>query len=203
MPLKREAFDLLRQLQEISLSEEDKAKLREKRGKLNKEAEQEKIRFVKENPDSYAALYLLSGMRNSMTLEEYIAVFKRTNIQLQQTALGKKIAQQIQIALASAVGAAAPDFKKKDKEGNMVQLANYKGKYVLLDFWGSWCGPCRASHPHLKTIQAHYGPQGLEVINIAQENGADARKIWLKAVEEDQMTWTQILNNEDREVVMW
>ena len=52
----------------------------------------------------------------------------------------------------------------------------------------------------LKALQAHYGPQGLEVINIAQENGADARKIWLKAVEEDQMTWTQILNNEDREV---
>ena len=60
---------------------------------------------------------------------------------------------------------------------------------MLLDFWGSWCGPCRASHPHLKALQAHYGPQGLEVINI-----------WLKAVEEDQMTWTQILNNEDREV---
>ena len=71
---------------------------------------------------------------------------------------------------------------------------------MLLDFWGSWCGPCRASHPHLKALQAHYGPQGLEGINIAQENGADARKIWLKAVEEDQMTWTQILNNEDREV---
>ena len=71
---------------------------------------------------------------------------------------------------------------------------------MLLDFWGSWCGPCRASHPHPKALQAHYGPQGLEVINIAQENGADARKIWLKAVEEDQMTWTQILNNEDREV---
>ena len=77
-------------------------------------------------------------------------------------------------------------------------MANLRGKYVLLDFWGSWCGPCRASHPHLKALQAHYGPQGLEVINIAQENGADARKIWLKAVEEDQMTWTQILNNEDR-----
>ena len=80
-------------------------------------------------------------------------------------------------------------------------MANLRGKYVLLDFWGSWCGPCRASHPHLKALQAHYGPQGLEVINIAQENGADARKIWLKAVEEDQMTWTQILNNEDRDIM--
>ena len=90
--------------------------------------------------------------------------------------------------------------KNNPFSGTGCDLANLRGKYVLLDFWGSWCGPCRASHPHLKALQAHYGPQGLEVINIAQENGADARKIWLKAVEEDQMTWTQILNNEDREV---
>ena len=66
-------------------------------------------------------------------------------------------------------------------------------------------GTLPVSYTHLdvykrQALQAHYGPQGLEVINIAQENGADARKIWLKAVEEDQMTWTQILNNEDREV---
>lgn len=199
MPLKKEAFDILRKLQNQDLSEEEKKGLEEKRSALRERTEEETILFVKENPDSYAALYTLSGLRNSMTLEEYIVIFNRINVQLQQTTLGKQIAQQIQIALASAVGAAAPDFKKKDKEGNTVQLSDYKGKYLLLDFWGSWCGPCRASHPHLKELQAHYGPLGLEVINIAQENGANAREIWLKAVEEDQMTWTQILNNEERE----
>lgn len=199
MPIKKEAFDILRKLQNQDLSEEEKKGLEEKRSALRERTEEETILFVKENPDSYAALYTLSGLRNSMTLEEYIVIFNRINVQLQQTTLGKQIAQQIQIALASAVGAAAPDFKKKDKEGNTVQLSDYKGKYLLLDFWGSWCGPCRASHPHLKELQAHYGPLGLEVINIAQENGANAREIWLKAVEEDQMTWTQILNNEERE----
>lgn len=200
MPLKKEAFDILRQMQNQGLSEEEKKGLEEKRSALRERIEKETIQFVKEHPDSYAALYTLSGLRNSMTLKEYIAIFNRTNAQLQQTTLGKQIAQQIQIALSSAVGAMAPDFKKKDKEGNTVQLSDYKGKYLLLDFWGSWCGPCRASHPHLKELQAHYGPLGLEVVNIAQENSANARETWLKAVEEDQMTWTQILNNEGREV---
>lgn len=70
---------------------------------------------------------------------------------------------------------------------------------MLLDFWGSWCGPCRASHPHLKALEAKYAPKGLAVINIASENGANARETWLQAIEEDGMTWTQILNNEGRE----
>ena len=79
-------------------------------------------------------------------------------------------------------------------------MANLRGKYVLLDFWGSWCGPCRASHPHLKALQAHYGPQGLEVINIAQENGVEFLSVsidkdgaaWRKAMKEENMPWAQV-----------
>lgn len=69
---------------------------------------------------------------------------------------------------------------------------------MLLDFWGSWCSPCRDSHPHLKEIEAKYRDKGLVVINVATENGSKAREIWLQAIEEDGMTWTQILNNEGK-----
>lgn len=199
MPLKKEAFDVLRDLQKPALTEEQKNDLEEKRGDLLAKAGKETIAFVKGNPDSYAALYLLSGLRNSMTSEEYAAVYDRVNVRLQQTPLGRQLAEQIRIAKASSVGEIAPDFEKVDKDGKPVRLSDLRGKYVLLDFWGSWCGPCRASHPHLKELQAHYAPQGLEVINIASENGRNARKIWLKAIEEDGMTWTQILNNEGKE----
>ena len=198
-PLKKEAFDILREMQNPALPEEQKQSLQEKRENLREKTGQETIAFVKGNPDSYAALYLLSGLRNSMSLEEYAAVYDRTNVRLKQTVLGRQLAEQIRIAKASAVGAIAPDFEKVDKEGKPIRLSDLRGKYVLLDFWGSWCGPCRASHPHLKELQAHYAPKGLEVINIASENGSKAREIWLKAIEEDGMTWTQILNNEGRE----
>ena len=203
MPLKKEAFDILREMQNPALTAEQKNELQEKRGGLLTKAEQESIAFVKGNPDSYAALYVLSGLRNSMSLEEYATIYNRTNAGLQQTALGRQLAEQIRIAKASAVGAIAPDFEKLDKDGKPVRLSDLRGKYVLLDFWGSWCGPCRASHPHLKELQAHYAPKGLEVINIASENGTKAREIWLKAIEEDGMTWTQVLNNEGKENAMW
>ena len=97
------------------------------------------------------------------------------------------------------IGATAPDFTLPSIDGKDVTLSTLRGKTVLLDFWGSWCSPCRASHPHLKELEAKYAPQGLVVINIASENGADARETWLKAIEEDGMTWTQILNNEGQE----
>ena len=80
-------------------------------------------------------------------------------------------------------------------------MKNLRGKYVLLDFWGSWCGPCRASHPHLKELHKKYGKK-VSFVNVANENVRDlsqAKKLWKQAVKEDEMTWTQILNNEGKE----
>ena len=95
----------------------------------------------------------------------------------------------------------AKNFEKKDMNGKTVSLEKLRGKYVLLDFWGSWCAPCRASHPHLKELYEKYKKR-VVFINVAQENVKDlneARKLWKMAVKEDGLTWTQILNNEGRE----
>ena len=160
---------------------------------------EEKIRFIKGNPSSYAAMYLLNGMRNDFTLKDYAATFAAFDQALREMPLGKEMQGAIDIALRTEVGAIAPDFEKVDKDGNTIRLSDYRGKYVLLDFWGSWCSPCRDSHPHLKEIEAKYRDKGLVVINIATENGSKAREIWLQAIEEDGMTWTQILNNEGKD----
>ena len=85
--------------------------------------------------------------------------------------------------------------------GEIISLENLKGKYVLLDFWGSWCSACRESHPHLKELYQTYKKQ-VVFINVAQEHSKnldEARKLWQAAVKEDGLTWIQILNNEDRE----
>ena len=91
---------------------------------------------------------------------------------------------------------------KKDRYGKRIDLFAKKNKYILLDFWGSWCGPCRASHPHLKELYQKYKNKGLNMIGIASEKAktpAEERSLWIEAIEKDGLTWSQILNNEDKE----
>lgn len=88
---------------------------------------------------------------------------------------------------------------KKDINGAPVNFAALKGKYVLLDFWGSWCKPCRNSHPHLKELYSKYKDKGFEIIGIAMEHAATPEgrhKAWADAVQADGLTWLQVLNNE-------
>lgn len=91
---------------------------------------------------------------------------------------------------------------KKDMNGNPVDFNALKGKYVLIDFWGSWCKPCRASHPHLKELYAKYKNKGFEIIGVAQElakTPEECRALWTGAVAKDSLTWLQIMNNENSE----
>jgi len=89
---------------------------------------------------------------------------------------------------------------KMDMQGKPVDFNALKGHYVLLDFWGSWCRPCRASHPHLKELYAKYKDKGFEIVGIATEHAKtkeECIKLWTNAVSEDGLTWLQVLNNEN------
>jgi thiol-disulfide isomerase/thioredoxin len=83
-------------------------------------------------------------------------------------------------------GEAAPDFEVSLADGQKARLSDLKGKYVLLQFWGSWCGPCRAENPHLADIYARFRGQGFEIFSIGIENSALA---WKKAIERDSLVW--------------
>ncbi|HWK06738.1 MAG TPA: TlpA disulfide reductase family protein [Puia sp.] len=168
---------------------------------LNKEKD-EKLRkeFIKSNPQSLVSMYFLSEMVNSLSLEDLKAEYAQLSDVYKTSSFSKSIVDKINAMDASAVGKSAIPINKKDVNGNPVNLQTLKGSYVLIDFWGSWCGSCRASHPHLKELYAKYKNKGLEIIGIAEEfrkTPEENRKVWIEAIEKDSLPWLQVLNNED------
>ncbi len=177
-------------------------KLYTENSEMSKKGYKIKKEFVKNNPGSFTSVFLLNRMKNFYAAADYAAAFENLSDEYKETVEAIRIQKNIDKYSSTSPGTQAITFIKKDKDGKEINLAAYKGKIVLLDFWGSWCGPCRASHPHLKDLYTQYKNKGFEIIAIAQEYGADleeSRKKWLAAIKEDNINWVHILNNEDKE----
>ena len=151
--------------------------------------------FVRNNPASFITAMKLLEHYNWFDENETEQIYQQFPETLKTTSCGRYLKSKLDAGRNYRSGTQAPDFKKWDMQGEAVTLAGLKGKYVLLDFWDSWCGPCRASHPHLKELYRKYGKE-MAFIGIASENAKDlitARRLWKQAVHEDGLTWTQIL----------
>lgn len=100
----------------------------------------------------------------------------------------------------SAIGSVAPEFSVKDINGNPLTLSSFQNRhYVLLDFWASWCGPCRADMPKLKSIYEKYHAKGLEIINISRDENSDS---WPKAIEKDDIgKWKHFSVTENKSTI--
>ncbi len=86
-------------------------------------------------------------------------------------------------------GMAAPEISLPDTKGNIVSLSSLKGKAVLIDFWASWCGPCRRANPHVVKLYEKYKSQGFEVFGVSIDN---KKSEWLKAIKQDKIPYTQV-----------
>jgi peroxiredoxin len=104
---------------------------------------------------------------------------------------GKFLAGKIVKARETAVGAYAKDFTQPDTAGNPITLSSFKGKYTLLDFWASWCGPCRQESPYLLQAYNKYKDKGFSILSVSVDR-KDYRDKWLEAIHHDGMTWTQV-----------
>jgi thiol-disulfide isomerase/thioredoxin len=90
------------------------------------------------------------------------------------------------------IGQQAPEISLPDKEGRLFHLSDEKGKVVLVDFWASWCEPCRRNNPHLVRLYKKYKTAGLEIIGIS----IDSKEIdWMEAVHHDKLGWIQVNDN--------
>lgn len=148
--------------------------------------------FFDSHPSSYVTAWSLMIEGRDLTTDSLRLFYGRFSNAVKQSFYGKNIFRQLEDRKIGVPGATAANFTVPDLQGNKLELAQFKGKYVLLDFWGSWCLPCRKSHPHLKTLYSKYREQGIEFIGVAREynNNMEA---WRKAIQEDQLDWPQVM----------
>ncbi|GHT72627.1 hypothetical protein AGMMS50262_01890 [Bacteroidia bacterium] len=157
---------------------------------LQTELKNSYITFVKNNPNSQVSLGILAELnQQSENPAEYIALLKGLSPELQNQESGKALAKQLQSQMATAVGAIAPDFTQKDTNNKPVHLTDFRGKYLLIDFWASWCGPCRRENPHVVRSYQKYKDKNFEILGVSLDNNKQA---WLNAIAKDQLTWPQV-----------
>ncbi|MBF9140470.1 TlpA disulfide reductase family protein [Hymenobacter properus] len=142
---------------------------------------------------SLQQLDLISNAKENKRLSKQL--FSVLSPALRTSAQGQKIAEKLSAPDALAVGMPAPDFTLYNPEGQAVALHSYRGKYVLVDFWASWCGPCRAENPNVARVYAEYKGRNFDVLGVSID-APTARAKWLKAVQDDKMPWTQVLDSE-------
>ena len=164
---------------------------REYRRMLN-ERNQKQQQFVRDYPNSFFSVVAISeSVSQKFDVDEIEPLFLSINEKFRNTHAGRAFAQRIEAARIVAIGKKAPNFTQNDPDGHPVSLSDFSGKYVLLEFWASWCGPCRQENPNLVKAYAAHKNNGFEILGVSldQRNGREA---WLNAIEKDGLTWTQV-----------
>src|SRR5690606_8133838 len=118
-------------------------------------------------------------------------VFLKLDQSLQNSILGQDLAKRIASLKKTSEGVEAQECTQPDTDGKPVKLSDYRGKYVLIDFWASWCAPCRRENPNLVKSYAKYQKDGFEILGVSMDKAADKAK-WLKAIQDDGLTWKQV-----------
>ena len=142
-------------------------------------------------PDAEAAAYMFDVYGKEMSLDEFEAGFNNFSDKVKDSFLAQGAREELASRKATMPGAEAPDFTLNDPDGNPVTLSSLRGQYVIVDFWASWCKPCRAGNPAMKELYAKYHDKGLEIIGVSDDSDHEA---WKKAIEQDQTPWIHVVD---------
>lgn len=145
--------------------------------------------FERSKGTEFSVYLLASQTSGSSTVGKIDSLISHVPAELMDSPFAKEMIELRDALGAVDPGVLAPDFTLPDPDGKMISLSSSRGQYVLLDFWASWCGPCRGEIPHLKKMYGKYRDAGFEIFSVSLDNKRDA---WMKALNEEDMLWIQV-----------
>ena len=159
----------------------------------NKALHEQQLKLIATYPEDIHSAYYLNNLsifiRDSLSYKQIDSLRSLLGEKASKSLYSRNVKKCLSNFMATSVGGTAPDFTLTTPVGDTLSLSDYSGKTVLLEFWASWCKPCRNNNPHLVQMYQKYHPMGLEVIGVACWDEADA---WKKAIESDSLTWAQV-----------
>lgn len=157
-----------------------------------KETHNIRLDFIRKNPNTFMSLLLLPEIAEySQNYKLIDSIYNLLGSDIKKMPSAKIISDKFQRERTLSIGAVAPEFSQANVDGRQVRLSEFRGKYVLLDFWASWCGPCRQENPNVVKVYNQFKDKNFTVLGISLDRPG-AKSAWLKAIEDDKLTWTHV-----------
>ena len=153
--------------------------------------------FFNKHPDSYISVYKIVDDIRHFSLKQLRNYYAKMSEHIRLSEYGLELAKSIENLSKGSPGAMAANFSATDLNGKSISLSEYKGKYILLDFWASWCKPCRAGNPQLRRLYNIYHPKGIEFIGLSNDDHSKTEDKWRAAISTDGIDmWEQVLEGD-------
>lgn len=157
--------------------------------KIRAEKKQSIVDMIDKNPSSLACMFFIEEINTDEDIASFEKLDKGLYPKYSKNIFVENLHLRVETSKKTAIGVLAPDIRLPNPKGDTIALSSLRGSYVLIDFWASWCGPCRKESPNMVKMYETYHAKGFEIYSVSLDKG---KAEWEKAIEADRLTWTHV-----------